>query len=223
MSRLLVIKARNFGKIFIARIVSMHKTCHFLLIWEASACPSVKPSRLRITGSRVQIPLEARLFPNLNGASLLRAFYVHLSIIWKCLKYCSNPTGGEILPEPKRRFIAQSISCSPFHRLEITEILLMFVNTNSSIHLLIWTTTWQNQQNEHAPSEDLDQPGHRPVWSVFAVRMKKPWVLSYPLSAQRRLIRVGGCPGWSESSLGAHSFCWFCHVAAHIMFDFDIC
>ena len=36
----------------------------------------------------------------------------------------SNPAGGEILPEPKRRFIAQSLSCSPFHRLEITEILL---------------------------------------------------------------------------------------------------
>ena len=36
----------------------------------------------------------------------------------------SNPAGGEILPEPKRRFIAQSFSCSPFHRLEMTEILL---------------------------------------------------------------------------------------------------
>ena len=36
----------------------------------------------------------------------------------------SNPTGGEILPKPKRRFIAQSLSCSPFHRLEMTEILL---------------------------------------------------------------------------------------------------
>ena len=36
----------------------------------------------------------------------------------------SNPAGGQILPEPKRRFIAQSLSCSPFHRLEMTEILL---------------------------------------------------------------------------------------------------
>ena len=36
----------------------------------------------------------------------------------------SNPAGGEILPEPKRRFIAQGLSCSPFHRLEMTEILL---------------------------------------------------------------------------------------------------
>ena len=26
----------------------------------------------------------------------------------------------------------------------------------------------------------------------------------------KTLIRLGGCPGWSQSSLGAHSFCWFC-------------
>ena len=51
---------------------------------------------------------------------------------------------------------------------------------------------------------------------VFAVRMKKAWVLSYPLSAQRRLIRLDGCPGWSESSLGAQSLCWFWHVVAHM-------
>ena len=35
-----------------------------------------------------------------------------------------NPPGGEILPEPKWRFIAQSLSCSHCHRLEMTEILL---------------------------------------------------------------------------------------------------
>ena len=39
-----------------------------------------------------------------------------------------------------------------------------------------------------APSEDSDQPGHPPsLIRVFAVRMKKAWVLSYPLSAQWRL------------------------------------
>ena len=41
---------------------------------------------------------------------------------------------------------------------------------------------------------------------VFAVRMKKPWALSYPLSAQWRLIRLCGCIGWSESSQGARHF-----------------
>ena len=34
----------------------------------------------------------------------------------------------------------------------------------------------------------------------------------------KTLIRLGRCPGWSESSLGAHSFCWFCHVAFQLLF-----
>ena len=40
-----------------------------------------------------------------------------------------------------------------------------------------------------APSEDSAQPGRNPpsLIRVFSVRMKKAWVLSYPLSAQRRL------------------------------------
>ena len=46
----------------------------------------------------------------------------------------SNPAGGEILPEPKRRFIAQSLLFSPFHRLEMTEILLKGRKTHPSIH-----------------------------------------------------------------------------------------
>ena len=51
----------------------------------------------------------------------------------------------------------------------------------------IWAIAWQNQQNECAPREDSDQPGHPPsLISVLAVRMKKPRVLSYPLSAQWR-------------------------------------
>ena len=36
--------------------------------------------------------------------------------------------------------------------------------------------------------------------------------------AAKTLIRLGGCPGWSESSLGAPSFCWFCHEAAHLSY-----
>ena len=53
------------------------------------------------------------------------------------------------------------------------------------------------------PAKTQISPGIRPVWSVFAVCMKTAGVLSYPLSPQRRLIRLGGCLGWSESSLGA--------------------
>ena len=41
----------------------------------------------------------------------------------------------------------------------------------------------------------------RPAWAVFAIHPKRVWIISYSNSAQRRLIRLGGCPGWSESSL----------------------
>ena len=66
-----------------------------------------------------------------------------------------------------------------------------------------------------APSKYSDQPEYPPsLIRVFTVRVKKAWVLGYPLSAQRRLrsacastaktlVRLGWCPGWSESSLGA--------------------
>ena len=52
---------------------------------------------------------------------------------------------------------------------------------------------------------------------VFAVRMKKAWVLSYPFSAQRRLWS-DWADAQAESSLGAQSLCWFCHVTAHIYY-----
>ena len=69
------------------------------------------------------------------------------------------------------------------------------------------------------PSEDSDQPGHPPsLIRVFAVRMKKAWVLSYPLNAQRRL-RSAWADAQADLSLRwAHMpFCWFCHVAAQML------
>ena len=74
-----------------------------------------------------------------------------------------------------------------------------------------------------APSEDSDQHGHPPsLIRVFAVRTMEAWVISYPLSAQRRL--------WSDwvdaqadlSLRRAHMpFCWFYHEAAHILLKDD--
>ena len=50
----------------------------------------------------------------------------------------SNPADGEILSEAKRRFIAQGISCLPFHCPDMTEIRLKGTqNLNSSSILFI--------------------------------------------------------------------------------------
>ena len=75
-----------------------------------------------------------------------------------------------------------------------------------------------------APSEDSDQTGQMPsLIRVFAVRMKKAWVLSYPLNAQRRLW-----PDWADAQAHlsirwAHMpFCWFCHEAAQIFLHFNM-
>ena len=54
--------------------------------------------------------------------------------------------------------------------------------------------------------------GNRPVWSESSLCAQWEWVAKDPSFLHAR------CPGWSESSLGTHSFCWFCHVTAHISF-----
>ena len=80
------------------------------------------------------------------------------------------------------------------------------------------------------PSEDSDQSGHPPsLIRVLAVRIKKAWVLSYPLSAQRRLWSDWADAQADLSLCLAHMpFCWFCHEVAQIrmfclwMFDCGI-
>ena len=68
-----------------------------------------------------------------------------------------------------------------------------------------------------APSEDSDQPGHPPsLIRVFAVCLKKHWVLSYPLSALQRLIRLRGCHADLSLRWVHMPYCWFCHEAAQI-------
>ena len=52
------------------------------------------------------------------------------------------------------------------------------------------------------------------IW-VFTVRMKKAWVLSYPICTQRRLWSDWADAQADLSLCWAHrSFCWFCHEVA---------
>ena len=76
----------------------------------------------------------------------------------------------------------------------------------------------KNNEMACAPSEDSDQPGHTPsLTKVFAVRMKKAWVLCYPMSAERRLWSDCADAQADLSLRWTHrSFCWLCHEAAHI-------
>ena len=62
-------------------------------------------------------------------------------------------------------------------------------------------------------SEDLDQPGHPPTLiRVFAVRMKKAWVLSYPLSAQQKLWS-----DWADAQIDLSLRWCKCHFVGFVM------
>ena len=67
-----------------------------------------------------------------------------------------------------------------------------------------------------APSEDSDQSGHPPSQTMQSDQsLRCPHGRNIGYSAthwahSKGSIRLGGCQGWSEYSLGAHSFCWFC-------------
>ena len=63
-----------------------------------------------------------------------------------------------------------------------------------------------------APSEDSDQPGHSPsLIRVVAVHSKcsKEPIEALFIRTTKTLIRLGGCPGRSESLLGARHFVGF--------------
>ena len=70
----------------------------------------------------------------------------------------------------------------------------------------------------HVRPAKTDQPGHlTSLIRVFAVRIKKAWVLSYPLSVQRRFWTDWADAQTDLSLRWAHmTFCWFCHEAAQI-------
>ena len=83
----------------------------------------------------------------------------------------------------------------------------------------IWAAAWQNQQNDLFAQRTQISLGIHPVWSVFTVRSKGSKGLNLSSRGQRRLIRLGGCTGWSESLLGAHHFVGFVMHRLIIMYN----
>ena len=76
----------------------------------------------------------------------------------------------------------------------------------------IWATIWQNQQNGMCAQQRLrsaladNQPGHLPsLIKVFTVRSME----AFFMRTAKTLIKLGRCPGWSESLLGTRHFVGF--------------
>ena len=71
-----------------------------------------------------------------------------------------------------------------------------------------WFVRPANTQNSLGISAQSDQSLHCPHEETLGPQL--------PIErTAKTLIRLGGCPGWSESSLGAKLICCFCHEAAN--------
>ena len=89
----------------------------------------------------------------------------------------------------------------------------------------IWVASWQSQQNGMCAQRKL-----RTAWasaqSDQSLRCPHEESLFPQLPIEHTanaLIRLGGCPGWSEASLGIHAFCWFCHEVDPFLFGLWLC
>ena len=104
------------------------------------------------------------------------------------------------------------------HTWRLLTLSLHRAHSNTKTILLYQPPRDKTNKMACAPSEDSDQPGHPPsLIRVFALRMKKAWVLSYPLSAQRRLWLDWADAQADMSLRWAHiPFCWFCHEAVQL-------
>ena len=81
-------------------------------------------------------------------------------------------------------------------------------------HLMTKPTKWRVR-----PAKTQICLGIHPVWSESSLSawrklgsLATHWAHSE--DSYRTGLMPGGCQGWSESSLRAQSFCWFCHVVA---------
>ena len=94
----------------------------------------------------------------------------------------------------------------------VTHIIFLLLVSNNVSHDMTKPTKWLCAQRRL-----------RSAWASTQSDQSFRFALNGQLRNQaffmrtvKTLIRLGGCPGWSESSLGAHSLCWFCHVTAHV-------
>ena len=109
-----------------------------------------------------------------------------------------------------------SLRCSPMWQVPFSHELAHLFSTLILVLLLYEPLHDKTNKMTCAPSKDSDQPGH--LIRVFAVRLKKHWVLNYLLSAQWKLWSDWADAQADLSLSCAHMlFCWFCHAAAHIV------
>ena len=89
-----------------------------------------------------------------------------------------------------------------------------FKTTSNNFIIFSWAATWQNQQNECAPSENSDQPGHPPSLIRVFVRLWVAKDTSFLHADSEDSDQTGRMPRLTFA--GRTVTLLVCHVAAHL-------
>ena len=124
----------------------------------------------------------------------------------------------------------------PFANICCTSFVLLLRMSDTHTHIYVCHRAKKQRGRENKMSGDMTKPTR---WVCAQRRLRSAWASAQsdqslrcpheeslgPYLPIRRpaktLIRLGGCPGWSESSLGAKSLCWFCHVVTQVSFPWE--
>ena len=107
-----------------------------------------------------------------------------------------------------RRGNLLQIFIKSYKRIKLSQYFLLLVSILSLKFEL--SEPQHDKTNKVACATSEDEPGHPPCQiRVFAVHMKKAWVLSYPLSAQPRLIRQADAQAEPSLPWVYRPFSWF--------------
>ena len=187
--------------------------------WSEVCCPVTEASAVACS----ILPTDSSIYPEIHSLSIvMRNLRILESCGLKSFKYACAAIKWD-----KRAAPLPEASCSPLYC--VTEQRRLWWDCmNAKVHLsLHCSPMWQvpfkhglahlscdttNPTKWHVrPAKTQINLGIPPVWSVFAVCMKKAWILSYLLSTQRRLWS-----GWADSQADPSlcwmhmPFCWFC-------------
>ena len=153
----------------------------------------------------------------------------------RCQKLCQHV---KIATHVRRHFLApigftEILVCRKMYFLSAWGVLPWHVDikqfnlNKSSKHLVPHRGVWLN--SFEPPHDKTNKMAYvrselRSAWAFAqsdqSLRCPHEEILDLKLLIEptvKTLIRQGGCPGWSESLLGAQSLCLFCHEVAHFV------
>ena len=205
---------------------------HVKRIWYLSPMWAAKAqASLCIRAVSPEPPLLAHACSESRGTFRQKARSLALLNGWACavkichdgmLKDTNSLDGAHMVPETRLSLVCQS-SCNQ-------QIWRLRYNNTIKIKDDNYMPKWVSSSNTGTVIWSKLN-AIKPKWGKFCHNMSRLITKqSKWLCAQRRLRSAWAsaqsdqsslcrCPGWSESSLGAQSFCWFCHEAAHMLMD----